>query len=84
MAGGVALWNVDPAVGGVDVPSSSPACPATGVPVGCGHLLETKAEQSLEGFVCLEAFIFFFPSVEMLSSKPGQWSISVAHNFRSL
>lgn len=42
--GGAAPWNIDPAVGGVDRSSNSPACPATGVPVGCGHLLETKAK----------------------------------------
>ena len=34
----------------------SPASPATVVPVGCGHSIENKAEQSLEGFVYLEAF----------------------------
>lgn len=84
VAGRVAHWNVYPAVGGVDVPSNNSACPATRLPMGCGILLETIAEQSLESFVSLEAFFFFFTSVELLSSKPGQWSISVAHNFRSL
>lgn len=63
VAGGVALWNTDPAVGGVDAPSNSPACPATGVPMGSGHLLETKAVQSLEGFVSLEALFLFFFSI---------------------
>lgn len=60
VAGGVALWNVYPAVGGVDVPSNNSACPATRLPMGCGILLETIAEQSLESFVSLEAFFFFF------------------------
>lgn len=27
--------------------------------MGCGHLLKTEGEQSVEGFVCLEAFYFF-------------------------
>lgn len=57
VAGGVALWNVDPAVGGVAMPSNSPACPAPGVPVGSAHLLKTKTWKVLSVW---KHYIIFF------------------------
>lgn len=79
VAVGVSLWDVNPVVHGVDVHSSSSVCPSAGVLSVSGHLLRRKA-------ITLKVSPAWkhFPSVEMLSSKPGQQRVSVVHDFWSL